>query len=70
MPLIFQGRSSARLCRQLLNPETNGGLRPETLIVHTVHGPFVAWVWNPSDGRTKPPGTHAQFAASVRAWIE
>lgn len=70
MPLTFQGRSAARLCRQLLNPGTNGGLRPEALIAHTVHDPFVAWAWNPGDGRTKPPGSHEQFAAAVRAWIE
>lgn len=70
LPLTFQGRTPARLCRQLLNPETNGGLKPGALITHTAHDPFVAWAWNPGDGRTTPPGTHAAFSAAVRTWIE
>jgi hypothetical protein len=43
MPLTFQGRTPAQLCRQLLNPKMNGGLRPAALITHVEHDPFVAW---------------------------
>lgn len=69
MPLTFQGRTPAQLCRQLLDPNSNGGLAPAALIAHVEHDPFVKWGWQPGDGRTTPPGTHAGFVDAVRAWI-
>ena len=69
MPLVFQGRTPAQLCRQLLNPKLNAGLRPAALIKHVEHDPLVNWAWDPGEGRTTPPGTHAQFVEAVREWI-
>ncbi len=70
LPLTFEGRSPAQLCRQLLNAATNGGLSPEALIEHVEHDPLVLWAWDPGSGRTTPPGTHQEFADAVRVWIE
>lgn len=70
MPLTFQGRSQAQLCRQLLDPKLNGGRSPAALIEHVENDPFVAWGWQPGEGRTTPPGSLAQFVDAVKAWIE
>jgi hypothetical protein len=69
-PMIFQGRTAAELCRQLKNPQENGGLSAERLIHHVSNDPLVLWGWNPGEGRTTPPLTHDQFVASVREWLD
>lgn len=69
-PLTFQGRTAAQLCRQLLDPKTNGGLKSDTLIEHVEQDPLVQWGWQPGAGRTTPPGTHQEFVDAVRVWIE
>ncbi len=69
-PMIFQGRSQAKLCRQLLNPTENGGLSGEKLIHHVANDPLVLWAWNPGEGRSTPPLTHEDFVASVKRWLD
>jgi len=70
MPMIFQGRSAAQLCRQLQDPKQNGGLTAEQLIHHVSSDPLVLWGWNPGEGRSTPPITHDEFVAAVREWLE
>ena len=70
MPMIFQGRSAAQLCRQLQDPNQNGGLTAEQLIRHVSSDPLVLWGWNPGEGRSTPPITHDEFVAAVREWLE
>jgi hypothetical protein len=70
MPLVFQGRTPAQLCRQLLNPKANAGMTPAALIEHVEHHPLVLWGWRPGEGRTTPPISHARFVDAVKAWIE
>lgn len=69
-PMIFQGRTAAELCRQLKNPQENGGLSAERLIHHVSNDPLVLWGWDPGEGRRTPPLTHDQFVASVREWLD
>jgi hypothetical protein len=69
-PMIFQGRTAAQLCRQLQDPQQNGGLTAEGLIHHVSNDPLVLWGWNPGEGRTAPPLTHDRFVASVREWLD
>src|SRR5262245_41058801 len=69
-PMIFQGRSAAQLCRQLQDPQQNGGLTAEQLIHHVANDPLVLWGWNPGEGRSVPPLTHDEFVASVQKWLE
>jgi hypothetical protein len=69
-PMIFQGRSAAQLCRQLQDPEQNGGLTAEKVIHHVTSDPLVLWGWNPGEGRTRPPLTHDEFVASVKVWLD
>lgn len=68
-PLVFQGRTPAQLCRQLLNRATNGGLAPAALIGHVEGDPFVRWAWQPGEGRTTPPGRHQDLVDAVQSWV-
>jgi mono/diheme cytochrome c family protein len=70
MPMVFEKRTPGQLCRQLLDRRSNGGLTPEQLIDHVTHDPLVLWGWNPGEGRSTPPLSHAEFAGKVREWIE
>jgi hypothetical protein len=70
MRMVFQGKSAAELARQLKDPKENGGKTLEQLLHHVSEDKLVLAGWDPGDGRTKPPLTHAEFAAKMRAWIE
>jgi hypothetical protein len=70
MPLVFQGKSPRELARQLKDPKQNGGKTLAQLLEHVSEDKLVLAGWDPGDGRTKPPLTHAQFVAKVREWIE
>ena len=69
-PMVFQGRSPAALCRQLEDPKQNGGLTPDRVVHHVSTDPLVLWAWNPGEGRTPPPLSHAEFMAAVREWLD
>jgi hypothetical protein len=69
MPLVFQGRSSSELCRQLKDPARNGGKTPEQLLHHMEDDQLVGWGWDPGEGRTPVPIPRAQLVAALRSWI-
>jgi hypothetical protein len=70
MRMVFQGKTPAELARQLKDPKRNGGKTLEQLLKHVSEDKLVLWAWDPGDGRTKPPLTHAEFATKMREWIE
>src|SRR5262245_56880902 len=70
MPLVFQGKSPRDLADQMKDPKRNGGQTLEQLLHHVEHDKLVLWGWDPGDGRTKPPLSHAEFAKKFREWIE
>jgi mono/diheme cytochrome c family protein len=70
MPLVFQGKSPRELAGQLKDPKRNGGKTLEQLVEHVTHEKLVLWGWNPGDGRTKPPLSHAEFVKKFREWVE
>jgi cytochrome c5 len=70
MPLVFAGRSSAELCRQLKDPKQNGGRTPAELYEHMAHDPLVLWGWSPGPGRAPVPTTRDEFVRAVRAWVD
>lgn len=70
MPLIFAGRSSGELCRQLKDPQQNGGRSPENLYQHLAHDPLVLWGWEPGDGRAPVDVSHEDLLRAMRAWID
>ncbi|MEO6708219.1 MAG: hypothetical protein ABI054_11265 [Planctomycetota bacterium] len=69
-PLIFEGRSSRDLCRQLKDPAHNGGMSAEQLYKHMAEAPLVLWGWSPGEGRTPVPIPHDELLRAMRAWID
>ena len=71
MPLVFQGKSPRELADQLKDPKQNGGKTLEQLLPpRHARTSSCSWGWDPGDGRTKPPLTHAEFAERFREWVE
>jgi hypothetical protein len=71
MPMVFQGRSPAELARQLKDPRQNGGKTLEEILHHVSHDSLVTESgWNPAEGKSKPPLTHAEFATKMREWVK
>jgi cytochrome c5 len=68
-PLIFEGRSSGDLCRQLRDARRNGGKSPAELEHHMLHDALVLWGWSPGAGRAPVATPQAAFAAAVQAWV-
>jgi hypothetical protein len=70
MRMVFQDRTPAELARQLKDPKQNGGKTLDQVLTHVSEDKLVLGGWEPGDGRTKPPLTHAEFAAKMREWVE
>ncbi len=70
MPMVFQGRTPAELCRQLKDPLQNGGRTGEQVIGHLDEDPLVLWGWNPGEGRTVPEISHEEFSSEMHTWVE
>lgn len=70
MPLVFEGRGSEQLCRQLADPRQNGGKTPEQLLRHVREDGLVLWGWAPGEGRAPVPVPHAEFVRAFRTWVE
>ena len=70
MKMVFEGKTPRQLAAQLLNPKENGHKSIEQLIEHVTSDKLVLGGWNPGDGRTLPPLTHAEFAKQFKLWID
>ncbi len=69
MKMVFQGRTPHQLAKQLTDPEQNGHKNRQQLIEHASDG-LVLSAWNPGEGRTPPPMSHAEFQQAWVKWIE
>jgi cytochrome c5 len=69
-PMVFEKRTPGQLCRQFKDPKQNGGKSLEELFKHISSDPLVLWGWNPGEGRTKPPLSHAEFVQKMDEWIK
>ncbi len=69
MKMVFEGKTPQQLARQLINPKTNGNKTLQKLIEHA-DDDLVKAGWNPGEGRTLPPLTHAEFKKAWITWIE
>jgi hypothetical protein len=67
--MAWQGKSVREICLQIQDPARNGGRTLAKLSEHMVKDSAIAWAFRPGDGRTPAPGTQAQFAALIDAWI-
>src|SRR5262245_51198002 len=70
MRMVFEGKTPRELAEQLKDPKKNGGKTLEQILHHVTEDKLVLAGWDPGDGRTKPPLTHAEFAKKMREWVE
>lgn len=68
MKMVFQGKSAHELAKQLVDKKQNGNKDFKKLIEHADDGLVLA-VWNPGEGRTLPPVSHAEFKKAWLTWI-
>jgi hypothetical protein len=68
MKMVFQGRTARQLAKQLINPKQNGNKNMQQLIEHADDGLVLAG-WNPGEGRTLPPMSHAAFKKAWITWL-
>lgn len=64
------GKSAKAICEQLKDPARNGGRDLEAIHEHMAHDALVGWAWAPGADRAPAPGSQADAAALVRAWID
>ena len=70
MPMIWEGLTGRELCELFKDPRQNGNRTQLVQLVEHVQAPLVAWGWNPGEGRTAIPGSHADFVAKVKQWAD
>jgi len=68
MRMVFQGRTPHQLAKQLVDPKQNGDKDLKKLIAHADDG-LVLGGWNPGEGRTLPPMSHAAFKKAWITWL-
>lgn len=68
MKMVFEGRTPHQLAKQLIDPKQNGNKSIRQLIEHADDGLVLAG-WNPGEGRTLPPISHAEFKKAWLTWI-
>ncbi|WP_119681696.1 Isoquinoline 1-oxidoreductase subunit [Indioceanicola profundi] len=66
----WQDRSLGDICRQIKDPVRNGGRSLAQIRTHMAEDHLVGWAWHPGAGRRPAPGTQAEFADLISAWIE
>ncbi|MEO5890382.1 MAG: hypothetical protein ABIQ31_09025, partial [Ferruginibacter sp.] len=68
MKMVFQGKTPHELAKQLMDPKRNGNKNKQKLIEHADDGLVLAG-WNPGEGRTLPPMSHAEFKKAWVTWL-
>ncbi|MCE9593984.1 MAG: hypothetical protein K8S98_07320 [Planctomycetes bacterium] len=69
-PLVFEGRTSSELCRQLRDPKHNGKRTPAQLLEHMANDPLVGWGWHPGVGRERVSIPRDELVRAMKAWID
>ncbi|MBC3788291.1 hypothetical protein [Spirosoma utsteinense] len=69
MKMVFEGKSAHELAEQLMDKKKNGNKDIKKLIEHADDGLVLAG-WNPGEGRTLPPVTHAEFKKAWITWLQ
>jgi hypothetical protein len=68
MKMIFQGRTPNQLAKQLVDKKRNGNKSMAHLLAHA-DDKLVLVGWNPGEGRSLPPMSHAEFKKAWTTWI-
>src|SRR5262249_40065565 len=67
--MAWQGKSVREICLQLKDSSRNGGRQLAGIREHAAKDAFIAWAFDPGEGRTPAPGSQAEFAGLIDAWI-
>ncbi|EZP81839.1 hypothetical protein BV97_02497 [Novosphingobium resinovorum] len=67
--MAWQGKTLGEICRQILDP-ARAHMGREELLHHLAEDELVGWAWHPGGERTPAPGTQAEFAALIKAWLD
>jgi hypothetical protein len=68
--MAWEGKTLGEICEQIKDPKRNGNRKMEELIHHIGQDTLVGWAWAPGYGRQPAPGTQAQAATLVEAWVK
>lgn len=68
MKMVFEGRTAHELAKQLVDPAQNGHKNIKKLKEHADDSLVLAG-WNPGEGRTLPPMSHAEFKKEWLKWL-
>ena len=68
--MAWEGKSVGEICRQIKDPDRNGGRNIALLHEHLAHDDLVAWGWKPGAGREPAPGSQALLGELIQAWID
>ncbi len=66
--MAWVGKSLGEICRQMKDPERNGGKSLDELVKHMAEDDLVGWGWHPGEGREPVPGTQERFGDLYKAW--
>jgi hypothetical protein len=68
--MAWEGKSLGEICRQIKDPQRNGGKSLADLVEHIGEDSLVGWAWAPGRGRKPAPGTQKLAGALVQAWVD
>jgi hypothetical protein len=68
--MAWEGKSVGEICRQIKDPDRNGGRNLSLVHEHLAHDDLVAWGWQPGVGRDPAPGSQALLGELIQAWID
>jgi hypothetical protein len=68
--MAWEGKSMGEICRQIKDPQRNGGRDLALLHQHLAHDDLVGRAWKPGPGRDPAPGTQERLGELVQAWID
>lgn len=68
--MAWADSSLSDICKQIKDPERNGGRTLEDLHEHMAEDGLVGWAWEPGAGRTPAPGSQELFGQLTQAWID
>ncbi|MEP1768715.1 MAG: hypothetical protein ABJJ53_19015 [Sulfitobacter sp.] len=66
--MAWRGKTSAQVCAQLRNPDTNDGFELADLVEHVRTSAFVRFGFAPGAGRMPAPGSVAALAQDLQEW--
>jgi hypothetical protein len=68
--MAWQGKSVGYICRQIKDPDRNGGRDLKLLHEHLAGDDLVGWAWHPGEGRVPAPGSQQMLGQLIQAWID